>query len=228
MQNKKYYHAYEDRYRQVHEMELQWSFEKPAAIVKEILQRYRISKNQSILEIGCGEGRDAAYLLAQGYDLLATDASKEAIRYCKDKLPGFSDNFQVLDCIEDTLAQKFDFVYAVAVVHMLVEDSDRNSFYSFIREHLNPDGIALICTMGDGQFEMQTDTAVAFDRKERIHQESGQTVNIAATTCRMVSFETFNQELERNHLFLVEQGICSDEPNFDKLMYAVVRGVQIS
>ena len=56
-QSKKYYQAYDERYRQVHEQSLQWSSQSPSPIVREILEKYHISKNDSILEIGCGEGR---------------------------------------------------------------------------------------------------------------------------------------------------------------------------
>ena len=228
MEERKYYHAYDDRYRQVHDLKLQWSFEKSTAIVKEILDRYQITKDHRILEIGCGEGRDAVPLLAKGYNLLATDVSNEAVDYCRNKIPEHAECFQVMDCIEDKLEQRFDLIYAVAVLHMLVDDMDRDGFYGFIRDHLKPEGIALICTMGDGQFETQSDTATAFELQQRFHQESGQFVNIAGTSCRMISFETFNRELQKNQLISVEQGICSDEPNFDKLMFAVVRSRSIS
>ena len=49
----------------------------------DIIQKYHISFQDSILEIGCGEGRDARAVLEKGYNLLATDISKEAIEYCK-------------------------------------------------------------------------------------------------------------------------------------------------
>ena len=223
MQDRKYYHAYEDRYRQVHGLNLQWSYDKPTAIVKETMDRYTVAKKHKILEIGCGEGRDAVPLLNQGYDLLATDASEEAIRFCKEKAPQYSAKFQVLDCITEKLDERFDFIYAVAVLHMLVDDKDRDGFFRFILEHLNRDGIALICTMGDGQLERKSDISTAFYLQQRVHQETGRILRIAGTSCRMVSFDTFNKELERNQLAVVEQGICSDEPNFNNLMYAVVR-----
>ncbi len=50
---------------------------------------------------------------------------------------------------------------------MLVLDEDRNGFYQFIRSHLKSDGIALICSMGDGNYEMQSDISNAFELQER-------------------------------------------------------------
>ena len=78
---KKYYEAYNQRYRIIHEKGHSWSSDIPAPIVSDVIQKHYISKNVSILEIGCGEGRDAFPLLENGYDVLATDISSEAINY---------------------------------------------------------------------------------------------------------------------------------------------------
>lgn len=64
---KKYYEAYEDRYKQIHAYDLQWASDTPSKIVLDTISKYQISKDASILEIGCGEGRDAACLLKAGY-----------------------------------------------------------------------------------------------------------------------------------------------------------------
>lgn len=223
MSQRKYYEAYDNRYRQVHEQNLQWFYENSSPIVMEVIREFSVSKQHKLLEIGCGEGRDAYPLLEQGFDLLATDVSLEAIQFCQKKMPGYAEHFQVLDCVTERLSDTFDFIYAVAVVHMLVPDADRNAFYQFVRNHLNPTGIALICTMGDGNSEYQTDIRTAFDVQERIHEQTGKTVQIAGTSCRKVSFQTFEQELERNGLVIVKQGITAIEPDFPQMMFAVVR-----
>ena len=75
----KYYEAYDDRYRQIHGQNLQWSSDQPSAIVARTMERFSISRVDALLEIGCGEGRDGAVLLREGYRHLATDISPEAI-----------------------------------------------------------------------------------------------------------------------------------------------------
>ncbi len=218
-----YYEAYEERYQQVHRQKLQWFSQQPSPIVSEVLSAFSVDKTAKILEIGCGEGRDAGYLLSQGYDVLATDVSEEAISFCQTMFSNHATNFRVLDCVTQTLNERFDCIYAVAVVHMLVLDEDRNRFYRFIRDHLTPDGIALIGTMGDGNWERQSDIATAFDLQERVHEASGTRLRIAGTSCRMVSFATFEQELANNGLRIVQQGITAVEPDFPQMMYAVVK-----
>lgn len=220
-ENRKYYEAYEERYKTAHKKGVSWAQMKNTPIVMDIIKRYNLHTERSLLEIGCGEGRDAVIVLENGFHLLATDISPEAIKYCKEQMPDFESNFMVLDCLSRDLDEKFDFIYSVAVVHMLVLDEDRNGFYQFIRRHLKSDGIALICSMGDGKYEMQSDIRSAFEIQEREH-ESGKMM-VAGTSCRMVSSGTFENELLRNGLKIIEKGITSAIPNFSSLMYAVVQ-----
>lgn len=216
-----YYEAYDERYKTAHGKGVSWSSDTATPIVLETIEKYISDPQCEMLELGCGEGRDAKALLERGYRLLATDLSGEAIAYCREKLPRWADRFQRLDCVGGELAGQFGFVYAVAVVHMLVADEDRNAFYRFLRAHLREDGVGLICTMGDGTFERASDPAEAFELREREH-ETG-TMMVAATTCRMVSFPTFEAELRQNRLRIEDTGITASPPDFNSLMYAVVR-----
>ena len=220
---RKYYEAYEERYKTAHVQGVSWSSDIYSPIVLEVIKRYQIHPEDALLEIGCGEGRDAKAVLESGYHLLATDISSEAIAYCKKTMPDFQEHFEVFECLFDKLDKQFDFIYGVAVIHLLVLDEDRDGFYQCIYNHLKPDGVALICTMGDGSFEMQSDISQAFELQERDH-ESGKML-VAGTSCRMVSFHTFGEELARNGLQMIENGITSALPDFNSLMYAVVKKV---
>lgn len=221
METRKYYEAYDERYKTAHGLGLQWSGTQHTEIISEALGRYGLSKTAKLLELGCGEGRDAAHLLERGFDLLATDISPTVIEYCRSEYSAYKDSFAVLDFVDGSMEEKFDFIYAVAVIHMLVEDSHRDAFYRFVREHLSPGGIALICTMGDGETEYKSDTATAFELQERFCV--GQKVMVAGTSCRMVSRETLTQEINRNGLTIVEMGQTSRMPDFNDMTYAVVK-----
>lgn len=227
MQDRRYYEAYDERYKTIHQQGLHWFSANSSPIVWDVISRYHIGKQAAILEIGCGEGRDALPLLKEGYRLLATDISAEAIRYCRELLPAYRESFRVLDCISGSLPQRFDFIYAVAVVHMLVPDEDRNAFYRFIRRHLSPGGMALICSMGDGQAERRSDIHAAFTLQER--NCAGKTFTVAATSCRMVSEKTFGREIGRNGLDILEKGRTGIPEEFPEMIYAVVKkgGVQM-
>ena len=77
-ENRKYYEAYEDRYKTAHEKGVSWTQMKNTPIVMDIIKRYHLHPEQSLLEIGCGEGRDSATVLENGFHLIATDISPEA------------------------------------------------------------------------------------------------------------------------------------------------------
>ena len=223
MNERKYYEAYEERYHQVHSRDLNWFMEKPSEIVGDVLRRYGIGKEEKLLELGCGEGRDAGVLLKLGYDMLATDISDASVNYCKKKFPDHAEKFSRLDCVTGQLANRFDFIYAVAVIHMLVLDQDRAGFYRFIREHLSENGIGLICTMGDGTMECCSDISTAFALQERVHEQSGKTMMIAGTSYRAVSFQSFRKELKANGLKILEEGFTDMKPDYYQMMYAVVK-----
>lgn len=218
---KKYYEAYDERYKTVHEKNLRCMGYECSAIVAEVINKFGIHKNEPILEIGCGEGRDSIVLLKNGYNLLATDVSSQAINYCKEQYKNYADNFQLLDAVNGTHDKKYDFVYSVAVIHMLVLDEDRKAFYSFIKEHLNDNGIALICTMGNGEIERMTDVSKAYCMSERTFE--GETMLVAETSCRIVTFDKFENELINSKFEIIEKGLTTVGTQFPDMMYAVVK-----
>ena len=128
----------------------------------------------------------------------------------------------MLDALTDKLDARFDFIYAVAVLHMLVPDEDRQALLTFIREHLTEKGFGLVVTMGNGEIERATDITQAFDVQSRVHEASGQAVEIASTSCRIVTRETFRREIEAAGLIIAEMGDTSwDGTPF--AMYAIVK-----
>ena len=107
---KKYYEAYDERYKTAHLKGVSWSSEKSSPIVLDIIKKYKINASSTILEIGCGEGRDSKTVLESGYNLFATDISKEAIEYCKNIMPLYKAHFGILDCLNDKHQNKYDFI----------------------------------------------------------------------------------------------------------------------
>lgn len=219
----KYYKAYDKRYKQLHEKDLSWENDVQTEIVEQIIKKYKISKTDSILEIGCGEGRDSKILLNKGYNLLATDVSQEAINYCKQIDENHSNNYEVLDVLDcDTFKDKFNFIYSIACLHMLVLDDDRKKYFDFIHNHLKNNGYALVLTMGDGIKESSSDINKAWEDTERFHQKTNEIINVATTSCRIVNFETLEQEIKDSNLLIIEKGITQIIPNFPEIMYVLI------
>ena len=125
-----YYKAYEKRYQQVYKHNYLWSSKEPTPDVIEAILKEKIASNAKILELGCGEGRDAIFLLNKNYDVLAVDYSNTVIEKCKELANyNYNDRFKQFDIINDTLNDKFDFIYSIEVIHMFVNKEYRNKFY---------------------------------------------------------------------------------------------------
>ena len=75
--------------------------------------------------------------------------------------------------------------------------------------------------MGDGIMEKESDINQAFELQKREH-ESGE-IYVAATSCRIVSFKTFEKEISQSNLTIIEKGITASPPDFNSLMFVVVK-----
>lgn len=92
------------------------------------LLRGRISRGMSILDAGCGGGRNLVYLLREGYEVQGVDEDREAIdevrhlaAFLRPSLP--ATNFQVAALEDMPFADcSFDVVISSAVLHFAQSD----------------------------------------------------------------------------------------------------------
>lgn len=219
-----YYKAYDKRYRQTYENNSLWEISERTKEVIDTLKKCKITKNSNILELGCGEGRDAIYLLDNGYNVLGVDYSFAVIDKCNELTNyKYVNNFKQLDLIENSLNEKFDFIYSVAVIHMFVLDEHRNKFYNFIYDHLKDNGIALIISMGDGTLEINSDLEKAFDDTKRVNINTNKEIMVASTSCRVKKIDEMKKEIQLNNLEILEEKIIDDVPSFNKCMLFIVK-----
>jgi bifunctional enzyme CysN/CysC len=99
-------------------------FPSPFAIAVE----EEIDSNQSILEIGCGNGRDAFYFSSKGHNVTAIDRSKTAIKTCEavqteDLIRFISGTIE--EC-EDKINNSFDIIYSRFVIHAMPLEEEIN------------------------------------------------------------------------------------------------------
>ena len=81
----------------------------------------KLSNQQTILEVGCGNGRDAKFLASQGHLVTGLDRSGEAIELCKklysdDSLEFF---FGTITDIAKINKKKYDLIYSRFVIHAM-------------------------------------------------------------------------------------------------------------
>lgn len=107
------------------------------------LLKGRISLNMKILDAGCGNGRNSAYLLSQNYNLIGIDSDAEKIRNLHEIFP---ENDFFVSNIKKILFKKeqFDYIICNAVLHFAENTTD---FFEMMRELfrvLKPNGTLFI------------------------------------------------------------------------------------
>ncbi len=217
-----YYAAYDLRYLFVHQKNMLWNSKKNTIDILKIMNEFKISKDSKILDLGCGEGRDAFYLLDKGYDVTCFDYSKNAINMC-NKLSNnkYIDKFRVFDIMKDETLEKFSFIYSVSVLHMFVLDYHRDKFLKFIYEHLDDSGLSLIIVMGDGNTNYKSNINDAFKNQNRVLEN--ELVIVPNTSCRIVPWDFFLEEIRKNKLVVVKKYISKDVPDFSECMCVLLK-----
>jgi trans-aconitate methyltransferase len=99
-------------------------FNKIGSRIKNIRKAFSYFKNKkdlNILEIGCGNGRDAKDILKYSKNYTGIDFSKEMIKLSKEYLP--NTNFIIADIEKFTIPQNLDLIFAFASLLHLNKDS---------------------------------------------------------------------------------------------------------
>ncbi len=223
-----YYKAYEKRYKQVYKENMLWSSTLPTPDVINFINDYKINKQDRILDLGCGEGRDAIYLLEKGYNVLAVDYSLSVIDMC-NKLSSnkYKKHFRQFDIIEDEIEEKFNYIYSIAVLHMFVLREHRNKFLSFIKTHLTDNGHCLLCVLGDGKQDYTTNIKEAFKDTKRVVMNNNKKLDIATTSCKIVNWVELEKEILENDLLIEKQWVSNDIPEFNNSMCVVIKRKEI-
>ncbi len=123
--------------------DLPWDTQEPDENLVKLLESKTILPGNA-LEIGCGTGTDAIWLARQGFTVLGTDISQQAIDMANQKKIGnsLSCDFAVLDFIHDnSLSASFDFVFDRGCFHSFDEEHDRSLFARHVSRILKRNGI---------------------------------------------------------------------------------------
>ena len=115
----------------------------------EFLKFLKNEGRETLLEIGCGHGRDAQFFQAQGLRVLAVDNTPAMVRLTAEKgVPA-----QVVDCYDlGEINERFDAVYTMnCLLHIPKRDFKR--VLRLISERLNESGLMYLGIWGDENFE---------------------------------------------------------------------------
>ena len=82
----------------------------------------RSLRNLRVLDLGCGEGTNAAWLAAQGCQVTAVDVSAAALRNALAKYPQSSIDWQHADAMSVAYrSESFDLIVAYGLLHCITE-----------------------------------------------------------------------------------------------------------
>ncbi len=127
------------------------------------------SECRSVLDAGCGTGRNLVYFLRQGLDVYGVDLDAEAISHCKERARKFygsavDENFQVAAVEELPFEdERFDLVISSAVLHFAINLEHFETMLSSMWRVLRPGGY-FFCRLAS---DIGIETSVRFIKNGR-------------------------------------------------------------
>lgn len=129
---------YDDKYRAE---EYYWG-KQPCSIARIFLQKFPPHEGQTLIDIGCGEGRDSIFFARNGYQVTGFDYSSDGMKKAKawaDELKLSIEFFQA-DINEYKLEKSCDAVFASGALHYIPQQL-RKEIIANYKQFTNPGGI---------------------------------------------------------------------------------------
>lgn len=115
---------------------------KPNRICYDIMKILPPIKPYRVLDIGCGEGKDAVFFAKCGYTVTAFDISKQGIEKAK-KLAAYNNvdvRFFQADIFDYRPDSEYDIIFSSGVLHFL-PPTERKSYCDSLKSHTSDTGI---------------------------------------------------------------------------------------
>ena len=180
--------------------EYYWGLE-PAAFLDDLLKTAeKAPADLKVLDIGCGEGKDAVYMAQQGCKVSAFDITQSGIRKTKllAEKRGVSVDAFVADINDFEIDDKFDIIYSTGTIQYLFDDCIE-PFFEKIKSMVNVGGLIFLNVFVDKPFlELPPD----WDKEEKMWK-TGQLFTHFADweICEMkeVIFEDYSAGIKHYH-----------------------------
>jgi tellurite methyltransferase len=121
---------------------------KPSLFARYV-REHVIDNHQSIIELGCGNGRDAIYFANDNFNVLAIDQILSEIKFLKNRYIQIKNiTFECVDFTTLDHSRQFDIIYSRFTIHSITEQQeDQVLAWSF--QNLNPHGKFCIEVRGE-------------------------------------------------------------------------------
>ena len=142
-----------------------WGLE-PGDFLNELIGLCPPSQDTKVLDIGCGEGKDAVYMAEKGYKVSAFDLTENGIRKTLSlaKNRGVEINAYVDDINTFDTNEQFDIIYSTGTVQYLF-DENKAKFFEKLEKITKQNGIVFINVFVEKSFlELPPD----WDKEEKM------------------------------------------------------------
>lgn len=142
-----------------------WGTE-PADFCDELIALCHPSKDKKVLDIGCGEGKDAIYMATKGFTVSAFDLTENGIRktlhLAQEK--GVKVNAYVDDINTFETDEQFDIIYSSGTIQYLFEEN-KKLFFDKLKRITKKNGLVFFNVFVDKPFlELPPD----WDKEEKM------------------------------------------------------------
>lgn len=124
----------------------------------------KLPAGSTLLELGCGVGRDAAFFAGQGFNVIATDFAESVITKNKTTFANTSAVFEIVDMQQPLpfADASFNCVYAYFSLHYYTEEVTQDIFEEITRI-LKPEGLFAFACKSYDEVRMNNAKIVAKD-----------------------------------------------------------------
>lgn len=121
--------------------EFYWG-KQPSSTARIFLQMFPPHEGQTLIELGCGEGRDSIFFACTGYQVTSFDFSAEGVRksIARAKELNLSIEFFQADINEYRLEKSYDVVFASGALHYIPQNL-RKEIISNYKQFTNLGGV---------------------------------------------------------------------------------------
>lgn len=129
-----------------------WGTE-PASLVKSFLQSNQV-QNKTVLDAGCGEGKNSAALSKAGAKVVAIDCSPLAIKNAKRQWPNDKIEWLVADISTEQFETNFDIVVCYGLFHCLEDYKEISGLVRTLKSITSPGGYHIVCAFNSADQDL--------------------------------------------------------------------------
>ena len=189
-----------------------WGIE-PGSFLNELVDLNPPSAGKKVLDIGCGEGKDAVYMAQKGYEVFAFDLTENGIRktIALAKNRGVKLNAYVDDINTFVTREQYDIIYSTGTVQYLF-DENKIEFFKKLEKITKPNGIVYINVFVEKSFlELPPD----WDREEKMWEPGELFTYLADWKFERIDEVIFeDQSGGVPHYHCMDTIICRKQSNF--------------